>query len=147
MRHVSEVIQIKTGKSLDFVDITDQVVAIVERAAVRNGFVNIQSKHTTAGVIVNENEPLVLQDMCDILESLAPQGVPYRHDDFSVRVVNMCEDEFQNGHAHCKALFIRTSETLNIVEGKVQFGRWQRVFLLELDRPRVREVSVVVLGD
>ncbi len=58
----------------------------------------------------------------------------------------MTPDEKPNGHAHCKALFLRSSETINIVDGRLQLGRWQRIFLLELDCPRRRTVSVMVMG-
>jgi thiamine phosphate synthase YjbQ (UPF0047 family) len=35
---------------------------------------------------------------------------------------------------------------VNVVRGRLQLGRWQRVFLVELDGPREREVSIVALG-
>ena len=65
---------------------------------------------------------------------------------FSVRTVNMCPDEQKNGHSHCKAMFLRTSETLNLADGIVQLGQWQRIFLLELDSARKRSVSVMIIG-
>jgi len=36
---------------------------------------------------------------------------------------------------------------LNVVDGVLQLGRWQRVFLVELDGPRTRDVSLLLLGD
>jgi len=81
------------------------------------------------------------------LERLAPRGHLYQHDDFNVRTVNMCPDEQKNGHSHCKAMFLRTSETLNVAQGELQLGQWQRVFLIELDRAKKRTVSVLVMGE
>ena len=40
-----------------------------------------------------------------------------------------------------------TSETIPIIGGALQLGRWQRIFLVELDRPRTREVILQVLGE
>jgi thiamine phosphate synthase YjbQ (UPF0047 family) len=54
--------------------------------------------------------------------------------------------EDKNGHAHCRALFLRTSETIHIMDGALQMGRWQRLFLIECDRPRLRTVDVLILG-
>ena len=58
----------------------------------------------------------------------------------------MVEDEAPNGHAHCRHLFLGASEAIPIVDGRAALGRWQRVFLVELDGPRTRDVLVQVLG-
>lgn len=57
---------------------------------------------------------------------------PYRHDDFSVRTVNMTADEHRIGHPHCQHLFIGTSCHLPIIERSLELGQWQRIFLVEL---------------
>jgi len=139
-------IRLETSRCLEFIDITDQVSACVRRSGVRDGILNVQTRHTTTAVLVGEHEPLLLEDLRGTLEKLAPSVHAYRHDDFSVRTVNMCPDEEKNGHSHCKALFLRSSETLNVVDGRMDLGAWQRIFLIELDRPRSRTVSVMVFG-
>jgi secondary thiamine-phosphate synthase enzyme len=139
-------IYVKTQECLQFVDLTDLVIEMVRDSGVRYGLVNVQTKHTTTAIVVNENEPLVLEDMKKILERMAPQDIEYQHNDFSIRTVNLEPLEYANGHSHCKAMFLKTSETLNIVDGQIQLGRWQRIFLIELDRARERTVSVMVMG-
>lgn len=52
-----------------------------------------------------------------------------------------------NGHAHCHALLLGSSASLNFAEGRLQLGYWRRVFFVELDGPRARKVSVLVLGE
>ncbi len=106
---------------------------------------SVQSLHTTAAIVVNENEPLLLQDLRAALERAAPRHLAYRHDDFSQRAA-VPPDEPANGHAHCQALFLRASETLGVAGGRLRLGRWQRVFLVELDGPRTRTAAVTVLG-
>ena len=59
----------------------------------------------------------------------------------------MPPDERPNGHAHAKALLLRTAETVNVAAGRLQLGTWQRVLLVELDGPREREVSLLALGE
>lgn len=141
-----ETLSLATREAPEFVDITDLVAGVVQRSRVRHGVVNVQSLHTTAGILVNENEPLLIGDLRNLLQRLAPSGAVYQHDDFNVRTVNLCPDEAKNGHAHCQAMFLKTSETLNVLDGAVQLGSWQRIFLVELDRAKPRRVSVLVMG-
>lgn len=139
-------IPLQTQEGMQFIDITEAVRERVRQSGVRHGLVNIQTKHTTTAILVNEHEPLLLEDMKKTLERLAPQDVDYRHNDLSIRTINLTPDESENGHSHCKALFLRTSETLNIVDGAIQLGRWQSIFFVELDRARKRLVSVLIMG-
>ena len=140
-------LKLESTKAPEFVDITQRVQECVAEAKVKHGFVVVYSTHTTAAIKINENEPLLLQDMEQFLERISPRNGAYKHNDFNVRTVNMTEDECPNGHAHCQHLLLGTSETIPIVEGLMQFGRWQSIFLIELDHPRPREVVVQVLGE
>ena len=141
-----EELEVLTAEGVSFFDVTEEVAGVVARSGIRDGLVSVQSLHTTAAVVVNEAEPLLLQDLAAVLERLAPRHLAYRHDDFEVRTVNLQPDEPANGHAHAKALFLRASETVAVEDGRPRLGRWQRVFLVELDRPRARSLSVTVLG-
>jgi secondary thiamine-phosphate synthase enzyme len=138
--------EVRTRGGIEFVDLTPWVAAAVDRSGLRDGIVNVQSRHTTAAIVVNEAEPLLLEDLRETLERFAPRQAAYRHDDFSVRTVNLEPDEPQNGHSHCKALLLRASESINLVQGRLDLGRWQRVFLVELDGARVRSVSLTIVG-
>ena len=140
-------LQLESERAPEFIDITQQVQDCVAEAGVTHGFVVVYSKHTTAAIKINENEPLLLQDMEHFLERISPRNGNYKHNDFAIRTVNMNEDECPNGHAHCQHLLLGTSETIPIVEGLMQFGQWQSIFLIELDHPRTREVVVQVLGE
>lgn len=140
-----EDVEVRTSAGLAFVDVTAPVAAIVERSGIAEGLVSVQSLHTTAAVVVNENEPLLLHDLRAALERAAPPHLPYRHDDFAQRAA-VPPDEPANGHAHCQALFLRASETLGVAGGRPRLGQWQRVFLVELDGPRTRTLAVTVLG-
>jgi len=137
--------EIETGAPLEFVDVTAVVADVVARSGIVDGLAAIQVLHTTAAIVVNEDEPLLLADLRTALERVAPCGAAYRHDDLAARA-NVPADEPANGHAHCKALFLRASETLSVAGGRLRLGRWQRVFLVELDGPRTRALSLTVLG-
>jgi secondary thiamine-phosphate synthase enzyme len=151
LRTFSETITVNTDRAPSFVDITDSVTDVVNRSEIENGFVVVFSKHTTAAIKINEAEPLLLKDMECFLERLAPKDSYYGHNDFAIRTVHMHEDECPNGHAHCQHLMLSTSEHVPIIDGKMPFGEWQRIFLVELDvemveLPKKRGVVVQVVG-
>jgi secondary thiamine-phosphate synthase enzyme len=138
---------VTTDYRTQFVDLTERLQDLVEHSGLQTGILNVQSLHTTTAVVVNEHEPLLLADFCDRLEQFAPSSVPYRHDDHATRIVNVTPGERTNGFAHCRALVMPPSVCLNVVQGALRLGRWQRVFLVELDGPQSRSVSVLLLGE
>lgn len=81
-----------------------------------------------------------------MLEGAAPGDGRYRHDDTTLRTVNVTDAERANGHAHCRALLLPSSACLNVTHGRILLGQWQRVFFVELDGPRERDLSVVIVG-
>jgi secondary thiamine-phosphate synthase enzyme len=142
----AETLAFQTASARQFLDVTDQVAAVVRRSRVSQGWVSVFSKHTTAAVVLNENEPLLLEDLGAMLERLSAAGGVYQHNDLSRRTGEMDPEECANGHAHCQHLLIGASENIPVADGRPDLGRWQRIFLLELDRPRDRQLVVQVFG-
>ena len=141
----AELFQITTTREREFIDITDRIEALVVRSAIGFGFVNLQVLHTTAALVINEREPLLMCDFERTLDALAPRRHRYQHDDFARRE-GIGSDERVNGHAHCQALLLNAAVCLNIVDGRLVLGRWQRLFLVELDGPQARTISGVIIG-
>ena len=135
-----------TSHATEFVDVTKLVRAEVRKSGLRTGRVHLQSLHTTVGLAINENEPLLLRDFQKLLERLAPAGAGYEHDDFARRY-EISVDEPVNGHAHCRQLLLTGFATLLVEEGKLVLGRWQSVFAVELDGPRHRELALQLDGE
>jgi secondary thiamine-phosphate synthase enzyme len=146
LRVARSILRYETIHPLQFVDITDDVERVVATSGVAEGSVTVFSRHTTAAIKINEHEPELLKDLGQLLASFAPDSRSYFHNDFSVRWVNMVEDECPNGHAHCQHLLLGTSETIPLMDGRLMLGRWQRIFLIELDHARLRDVVVSVMG-
>lgn len=142
IRHV--VLPVTTRHATEFVDVTDHVQQIVAESRLVEGLVMIHSRHTTAGVLINENEPLLIADLADLFERLVPTCFTYRHDDFHRR--NLASTERVNGHAHCRAALLRTSECLAIANGALSLGRWQRVFFVDFDGGQQRDLWLTLLG-
>ncbi len=136
----------RTGGAGQFLDITDDVSAVVRSSGVRHGLVHVYSMHTTAALRINENEEFLLRDFRRLLKRIAPaESGAYEHDDMAQRP-GVSPDEPMNGHAHCQHLLLSASETVPVIGGHLELGRWQRIFLVELSAARERRVSVQVLG-
>ena len=151
MKACTYTLNVQSSCSPDFIDITEDVEGCIESSGVTQGIVVVFSKHTTAAVVIQENEPLLLEDFRRLLENIASSDEKYRHNDFDVRTVHMHEGECPNGHSHCQHLVLGSSETIPLAEGKMTLGEWQRVFMVELDGEKAeqvdhREVIVQILG-
>ncbi|MHB8588958.1 MAG: secondary thiamine-phosphate synthase enzyme YjbQ [Candidatus Dormibacteraceae bacterium] len=139
-------VRFETSHATEFVDITGRLRAEVRRSGMRMGRLYLQSLHTTLGLAVNENEPLLLRDFKGMLERLAPEQAGYEHDDFARRQ-EVALDEPVNGHAHCRQLLLTGFAMVLVEDGELVLGRWQSVFAVELDGPRQREVAMQLDGE
>lgn len=146
MKIINHVLSLSTNATLDFIDITDKVKKIIKEKGIKNGIINVQSMHTTMAVIIQEAEPLLLGDLKKTLEKVAPRTMEYMHDNFKIRTVNMNPNEPINGHSHCKAVFLTPGVFLNIVRSRLQLGQWQRIFAVELDDSRPRQIALQIIG-
>lgn len=141
-----EQVSFRTKISMHFLDVTDKIIEIINRHKLLDGIVSIQNLHTSAAIWCNENEPLMHEDLKERLERFASSKDKYKHDDFDIRTVNMCKGECDNGHSHCKAVLFPVSIKLHIEKGRLILGTWQRIFIIELDRPRLRSLSIAMMG-
>ena len=94
-----------------FFDLTELACAVVDRCGITHGTLTASTRHTTCAMVVQESEPLLLDDMADRLRRYASADEVYRHNDFNIRTVNMCDGECANGHAHCQHLLLGASVT------------------------------------
>jgi thiamine phosphate synthase YjbQ (UPF0047 family) len=65
-------LHVATQEAIQLVDITDDVAAHVRDVGQLDGIVTIFSQHTTAAIRIQEDEPLLRQDICDFLARCAP---------------------------------------------------------------------------
>ena len=142
-RTASVEMAVSTSSTSELIDITERVGAVVAEADIEAGIALVSTPHTTCAVIVNEAEDGFTKDLQRALERLAPLHDRYEHND----APHAEEFEAPNGYAHVRAAFLSSpSVTLPIRDGALALGRWQRIFLVELDRARPRTVQVTVLG-
>jgi secondary thiamine-phosphate synthase enzyme len=145
MKFLSQTFNIRTEKGPEFVDITAQVADAARESGISNGFAVVFSRHTTAAIRINEHEPALLADMERMLEQIAPSRADYKHNDSAHHFSH--NGERPNGHSHCQHLLLGASENVPIVDGRLIVGEWQRIFLIELDHGRDREVVIQLVGE
>ena len=127
-------LDVQTSERVDIVDVTDRVAEAVPDD-LETGTCTVFVPHTTAGVVVNENERRLLSDLEDALESLVPRGESYEHDSID-----------DNADAHLRATLLGESVTVPIAEGELALGTWQSILFVDCDGPRKRRLQVVVTG-
>jgi len=145
MKIIRKKIEIKSTASVEIIDITDKVAEVIAHSGVREGTVLIYSPHTSAGIFVNHNEPMLLQDFSRVLQRVAPIDEHYSHDLFELAKKNK-SDGRSNGHSHCKVMMLGISETLPIEKGHMLLTEKQNIFVAEMDGARTREIIIQVMG-
>lgn len=117
---------VRTDARRQLVDITDRVSASCPKG---DGALLLSVPHTTAALTLNEGyDPDVALDIRDALERLSPAELPRRHAE-------------GNADAHVLASVLGSTLLVPCSRGP-ELGRWQRIFLVELDGPRTRTVEV-----
>src|SRR6266550_9308472 len=126
MRVFTDYLWFNTKKRQEFLRITDEIAAIVEKSGVSDGTILVSAMHITAGVFVNDWENGLIHDFQEWLEKLAPAGLNYRHHQTG-------ED---NADAHLKRTIMGHQVILPITDGKLDLGRREQGFDGELDGRR-----------
>jgi secondary thiamine-phosphate synthase enzyme len=121
-------------------EITDQVKKKIDKCGVRNGTVTVFAQHTSCSLIVMENaDPTAREDLEEFFERLVPED-----SDYFVHTSEGGDDST----SHIRMALTRTSETIPIVDGKMQLGTWQGLFLFEHRRaPHQRRIRLTIVGE
>ena len=137
-----------TGGRLDALDVTEDVAGVVSASGIRRGTALVFSPHTTCSVYIAEPSDHTIKALHDRMQSIAPDGAYYAHDDLEVRTENLVADEPANAPAHIFHVIAgRPSECIPIDDGRLVLGNGQRVLFVELDSARDRRYVVQVVGE
>lgn len=129
-----EEIVIKTTKRKEMIDITDQIISVIQRNNIKTGLCVVFVPHTTCGITINENaDPSVKYDLLSFLCGLAPEDSGYRHSE-------------GNSDAHIQSSIVGHSVSVIVQNGTLMLGTWQGIFLCEFDGPRTRNVWVQIIN-
>lgn len=136
-----QVVRIVPTKKFDFVDITPEIQGYVNAQSMWTGWITVFVKHTTAVIHIGENEPNLLSDhIVNLRGCLAPHSVS--HNVIALRKKtnpDTSDHECPNADSHFYAAVFGTPNVLVPVKfGFLELGKYQKIFLVELDDPRAR---------
>ena len=121
-------------------NITKSVAAALASSNLKAGIVTVFVKHTTASVMIIEDEPGIRADTKTFWDRLVPPDLRWQHN-----TVNPGED---NGHSHLRGQLQGPSVTIPFADGALLLGTWQQLVVVDFDtRARTRELVVQVLGE
>lgn len=140
-----QVLTLESSAQLECIDITEKVRDAIDVSGIREGSAVIFSPHTTLSLVINHNEPMLVQDFMSLLYRLVPVDDNYAHDMFELRK-GIRSDGRSNGHAHCKAMLLPSSQVVPIEKGRMLLSPQQSILAVELDGSRKREIIVQIMG-
>jgi len=146
MRIYSEIIKIQTEKEFEIKNITEKIKNIINISGIKEGLVNVFSKHTTLAIEINEDEILLLKDIELFLKEIIPENKKYFHDNLNLRQ-NCPKDEPANGKGHLRTMLLETSQIISVINSEMQLGKYQQIFAVETSGPRKREILIQVIGE
>jgi len=139
MRIDQERLEIRTnGKGL--YEITDEIQSKIDKCGVGSGTVTVFVQHTSCSVIIMENaDPTARRDLEEFFDRLVPEDADY---------FTHGSEGSDDMPSHIRMVLTRTSETLPIMEGKMELGTWQGVFLFEHRRAsHRRKIWITIIGE
>mgnify|MGYP001770665341 CR=1 FL=1 len=126
-------IELSTKARRELVNITSFLERKVEEIKGK-GIICIYVPHTTAGLMINEDEQGLKKDVLNILEKLVPESGNYFHNEID-----------DNADAHLLSILLKNNACIPFENGRLLLGTWQSVFFVELDGPRSRRVEALII--
>lgn len=125
------IIEIST-KPNSAVDITEKVKQIAKESEIKDGLFHIFIPGTTAGLMLNENEKMLMQDFKRFFDTIDDKR-QYNHP--------------ENAFSHLRANLISIEKTIPIVDGELILGTWQSILLWEFDtKSRKRKLMINIIN-
>jgi secondary thiamine-phosphate synthase enzyme len=138
MRIYQDQLEVRTtGKGT--YEITDGVQAKIDKCGLSNGTVTVFIRHTSCSLIIMENaDATARHDLEEFFDRLVPEDADY---------FTHGSEGSDDMPSHIRMVLTRTSETIPIIDGKMQLGTWQGILLFEHRRaPHRRKVSITIIG-
>lgn len=143
MRIWFKTIDIITNTKTEIIDLTETVKKVVKESNIKNGIVNVFTKHTTTGLCINEHEEGLLKDIVNYLQEIVPEDREYYHHHFFYKDGRAAV----NAWAHLRSILLGAFVTIPLSNGEIMLGSRQRIFFIELDGPLSRQLIIQVIGD
>jgi secondary thiamine-phosphate synthase enzyme len=131
-------IRVSTHAGVETINITPAIREALKEASIRDGLLLVSVRHTTCGLILNEDDPGLRTDFARLAEHLLDplrSSGPFEHDQID-----------NNARAHLTAGLMGASVQVPFVAGAPSLGSWQNILLIEMDGPRTRQVDLTLVG-
>jgi secondary thiamine-phosphate synthase enzyme len=133
-------LRVKMNGGTQVENITKQVQQALSDSRLKAGIVTVFAKHTTASVLIIEDEPGIRADTKSIWERLIPADPAWQHN-----TRNPGED---NAHSHLRGQMQGQSVTIPFNGGQLELGTWQQVVVVDFDtRARTRDLVLQIIGE
>jgi len=158
--------KVKNDKSKPiFHDVTDKVGEIVRTSSVGNGIAVVYSQHTTCSVIIqeechdtiNDGTKFILQDLLEVFDDIIPKCIREgqylhpgpEHIDVATKELNESSTWSLNTDAHLRSCILGRSESIPIIDGKLELGDFGKIYFVDFDsvRKRERNVHIQIVGE
>lgn len=133
MKIINKKIHITTNNKTQMINITGEIKQIIDEENITEALINIQTKHTTTAIIINEDEEGLKHDFIKFINDIIPE-CEYQHD----RIDN-------NAKSHLQSMILNSNQTIPLINGELNLGRWQSIFFIELDGPRMNRVVEITI--
>lgn len=137
MKFHTEYLYFNTKSHREYINITPEVESALKKSGIKEGMVLVSAAHITSGVYINDAENGIIQDIDEMLESLAPYRENYKHH-------RTGED---NGDSHLKNILVGHQVIVPITDGNLDLGPWQQVYYAEFDGQRKKKLIIKVMGE
>ena len=117
-----------------FYDITQRINEVVNNCMIKDGLCHLHLKGTTASLLIQEYDMMLLADLRKLMDDLTPKKKLYQHP--------------ENAFSHIRSSLLKTEITIPLFEGKLDFGQRQGIILMEFDTiARERELVLTISGE
>lgn len=138
----AKTIIIETDRKVQLFDITDHVKCLLAESAIENGMGAVSTLHTTTGIFFTEVQDALWDDVETFLQQLVAERSGYKHND-----PRFSDCERGNAAAHLRAILLGGSLALQVEDGGLVLGQFQRIIFAELDGPRPRSIRIHFMGE
>ena len=128
-----DIIKFETKKG-EIKDLTKNVRDVVKKSRIKNGLCHVYFLGTTGAVIINENDPLVLEDFKKTIDVLVPSDKMYIHP--------------SNAYSHIRSMMMNNNFSIPVSDNEIILGIYQTIMFAEFDTTnRTREIILTISGD
>jgi secondary thiamine-phosphate synthase enzyme len=136
----SSVLRLEMKGGGEILNITKRVRDAVTESGLAAGIFTVFARHTTASIMIIEDEPGIRADTLSAWERMIPSDPKLQH--------NLRNSGETNGHSHQRGQLQGPSVTVPFNDREPSLGRWQEIVIIDFDTsPRVREVVIQIVGE